>query len=297
MKTKFMSVSMSLLIAGFTLCACSEGLGGVGDNPITPEQPGEPETPEEPAEIKGILSEINIVDEGGMKEILTLSYDADGKLTGTSIGREFPDGQKEEGVMCTYTYDTDKITVERTDGDDVDSRWYELKDGVVTKFVKGDDYDEFTYKDGKLVKFTNWEKDDDVLGTDDIYEFTWNDKALASYEKYELNDEGEKEDVSKYTVTYGTTKAGALAGLFFFGDGAFELSLYLEDICENAPIFDKLGTLPEFLPEKLVRTWSDEGEEQTRTYTAKYTIGTNNLVTKVVIKEDDNEKTYNLVWK
>ena len=43
-----MSVSMSLLIAGFTLCACTEGLGGVGDNPITPETPTTPDEPETP---------------------------------------------------------------------------------------------------------------------------------------------------------------------------------------------------------------------------------------------------------
>ena len=84
MKTKFMSVSMSLLIAGFTLCACTEGLGGVGDNPITPETPttpDEPETPETPTEIKGILSEISVESEGN-NGVLAFTYGDDGKPVG-----------------------------------------------------------------------------------------------------------------------------------------------------------------------------------------------------------------------
>ena len=59
--------------------------------------------------------------------------------------------------------------------------------------------------------------------------------------------------------------------------------------------------MPEYLPEKLVRTWKEEGNDVTRTITAKYTLDSNNLVTKIVVKvvegENTEETTYNLKWK
>lgn len=41
MNTKFMSVSMSLLIAGFTLCSCDKIISN-DDNPTTPSTPSTP---------------------------------------------------------------------------------------------------------------------------------------------------------------------------------------------------------------------------------------------------------------
>ena len=162
---------------------------------------------------------------------------------------------------------------------------------------------EFTYKDGKLIGFKAWEKTEESgkMETDELFDFSWNENVIASYERYELNDQEEKEDVNNYTVTYGTVKAGVLANIFFYGGGVFELPFYVEDLAESAPIFDKLGAMPEYLPEKLVRTWKEEGNDVTRTITAKYTLDSNNLVTKVVVKvvegENTEETTYNLKWK
>jgi hypothetical protein len=154
MKTKFMSVSMSLLIAGFTLCACTEGLGGVGDNPITPETPttpDEPETPETPTEIKGILSEISVESEGN-NGVLAFTYGDDGKVTKAAYKSVDPfTGDSYEGLSCTFTYETDKITVKAKRDDNVETKVYTLTDGVVTKYADDYGYDEFTYKDGKLL--------------------------------------------------------------------------------------------------------------------------------------------------
>ena len=301
-----MSVSMSLLIAGFTLCACTEGLGGVGDNPITPETPttpDEPETPETPTEIKGILSEISVESEGN-NGVLAFTYGDDGKVTKAAYKSVDPfSGDTFEGLSCTFTYETDKITVKAKRDDNVETKVYTLADGVVTKYADDNGYDEFTYKDGKLIGFKAWEKNEESgkFETDENYEFTWIDKVLSDYKKFELNEAGEKEDEVKYGVEYGTIKAGVLAGIFFYAGGVFELPFYVEDLAESAPIFDKLGTMPEYLPEKLVRTWKEEGQDYTRTITAKYTLDKNNLVTKVVIKvvEGDytEEYTYNLKWK
>ena len=132
-----MSVSMSLLIAGFTLCACTEGLGGVGDNPITPETPttpDEPETPETPTEIKGILSEISVESEGN-NGVLAFTYGDDGKVTKAAYKRVDPfTGDSYEGLSCTFTYETDKITVKAKRDDNVETKVYTLTDGVVTKY-------------------------------------------------------------------------------------------------------------------------------------------------------------------
>ena len=292
-----MSVSMSLLVAGFTLCACNSDLDGVNDNPITPEDP------ETPAEIKGILSEISVESEGN-NGVLAFTYGDDGKVTKAAYKSVDPfTGDSNEGLSCTFTYDTDKITVKAKRNDEEETKVYTLTDGIVTKYTKGNDYDEFTYKDGKLIGFKAWEKDEDSgnMETDEIFDFTWNENVIASYERYELNANSEKEDVNKYTVTYGTVKAGVLASIFFYGGGAFELPFYVEDLAESAPIIDKLGTMPEYLPEKLVRTWKEEGQDCTRTITAKYTLDSNNLVTKIVVKviegENTEETTYNLKWK
>ena len=303
MKTKFMSVSMSLLIAGFTLCACTEGLGGVGDNPITPETPTTPDEPETPTEIKGILSEISVESEGN-NGVLAFTYGDDGKVTKAAYKSVDPfTGDSYEGLSCTFTYETDKITVKAKRDDNVETKVYTLTDGVVTKYADDYGYDEFTYKDGKLIGFKAWEKNEESgeIETDELFDFSWNENVIASYERYELNDQEEKEDVNNYTVTYGTVKAGVLANIFFYGGGVFELPFYVEDLAESAPIFDKLGAMPEYLPEKLVRTWKEEGNDVTRTITAKYTLDSNNLVTKVVVKvvegENTEETTYNLKWK
>ena len=292
-----MSVSMSLLVAGFTLCACNSDLDGVNDNPITPEDP------ETPAEIKGILSEISVESEGN-NGVLAFTYSDDGKITKAAYKSVDPvTGDSEEGLSCTFTYDTDKITVKAKRYDDVETKVYTLTDGIVTKYADDNGYDEFTYKDGKLIGFKAWEKNDESgeMETDEIFDFTWNEKVIASYERYELNANSEKEDVNKYTVTYGDVKAGVLASIFFYGGGVFELPFYVEDLAESAPIIDKLGTMPEYLPEKLVRTWKEEGNDVTRTITAKYTLDSNNLVTKIVVKviegENTEETTYNLKWK
>ena len=299
MKTKFMSVSMSLLIAGLTLCSCDEIFGDV-DNPATPN---ETKTPETPTEVKPILSEISVESEGN-NGVLAFTYGDDGKVTKAAYKSVDPfTGDSYEGLSCTFTYETDKITVKAKRDDNVETKVYTLTDGIVTKYSSDYGYNEFTYQDGKLIGFKAWEKNEESgeMETDEIFDFTWNEKVIASYEKYELNANSEKEDVNKYTVTYGDVKAGVLASIFFYGGGVFELPFYVEDLAESAPIFDKLGAMPEYLPEKLVRTWKEEGQDCTRTITAKYTLDSNNLVTKVVVKvvegENTEETTYNLKWK
>ena len=299
MKKKFMSVSMSLLIAGLTLCSCDEIFGDV-DNPATPN---ETKTPETPTEVKPILSEISVESEGN-NGVLAFTYGDDGKVTKAAYKSVDPvTGDSNEGLSCTFTYETDKITVKAKRDDNVETKVYTLTDGIVTKYSSDNGYDEFTYNDGKLIGFKAWEKNEESgnMETDEIFDFTWNEKVIASYEKYELNANSEKEDVNKYTVTYGDVKAGVLASIFFYGGGVFELPFYVEDLAESAPIIDKLGTMPEYLPEKLVRTWKEEGNDVTRTITAKYTLDSNNLVTKIVVKVIEGEKTeettYNLKWK
>ena len=294
-----MSVSMSLLIAGLTLCSCDEIFGDV-DNPATPN---ETKTPETPTEVKPILSEISVESEGN-NGVLAFTYGDDGKVTKAAYKSVDPfTGDSYEGLSCTFTYETDKITVKAKRDDNVETKVYTLTDGIVTKYSSDYGYNEFTYQDGKLIGFKAWEKNDESgeMETDEIFDFTWNEKVIASYEKYELNANSEKEDVNKYTVTYGDVKAGVLASIFFYGGGVFELPFYVEDLAESAPIIDKLGTMPEYLPEKLVRTWKEEGNDVTRTITAKYTLDSNNLVTKIVVKvvegENTEETTYNLKWK
>ena len=297
-----MSVSMSLLIAGLTLCSCDEIFGDV-DNPATPTTPNETKTPETPSEVKPILSEISVESEGN-NGVLAFTYGDDGKVTKAAYKSIDPfTGDSNEGLSCTFTYDTDKITVKARRDDNVETKVYTLTDGIVTKYSSDYGYNEFTYQDGKLIGFKAWDKNEESgeMETDEIFDFTWNEKVIASYEKYELNANSEKEDVNKYTVTYGDVKAGVLASIFFYGGGVFELPFYVEDLAESAPIFDKLGAMPEYLPEKLVRTWKEEGNDVTRTITAKYTLDSNNLVTKVVVKvvegENTEETTYNLKWK
>ena len=297
-----MSVSMSLLIAGLTLCSCDEIFGDV-DNPATPTTPNETKTPETPSEVKPILSEISVESEGN-NGVLAFTYGDDGKVTKAAYKSVDPfTGDSYEGLSCTFTYETDKITVKAKRDDNVETKVYTLTDGIVTKYSSDNGYDEFTYNDGKLIGFKAWEKNEESgnMETDEIFDFTWNEKVIASYEKYELNANSEKEDVNKYTVTYGDVKAGVLASIFFYGGGVFELPFYVEDLAESAPIIDKLGTMPEYLPEKLVRTWKEEGNDVTRTITAKYTLDSNNLVTKIVVKvvegENTEETTYNLKWK
>ena len=294
-----MSVSMSLLIAGLTLCSCDEIFGDV-DNPATPN---ETKTPETPTEVKPILSEISVESEGN-NGVLAFTYGDDGKVTKAAYKSVDPfTGDSYEGLSCTFTYETDKITVKAKRDDNVETKVYTLTDGIVTKYSSDYGYNEFTYQDGKLIGFKAWDKNEESgeMETDEIFDFTWNEKVIASYEKYELNANSEKEDVNKYTVTYGDVKAGVLASIFFYGGGVFELPFYVEDLAESAPIIDKLGTMPEYLPEKLVRTWKEEGTEKTSTITAKYTLDSNNLVTKIVVKviegENTEETTYNLKWK
>ena len=186
-----MSVSMSLLIAGFTLCACTEGLGGVGDNPITPETPTTPDEPETPTEIKGILSEISVESEGN-NGVLAFTYGDDGKVTKAAYKRVDPfTGDSYEGLSCTFTYETDKITVKAKRDDNVETKVYTLTDGVVTKYADDYGYDEFTYKDGKLIGFKAWEKNEESgeMETDELFDFSWNENVIASYERYELNDQ------------------------------------------------------------------------------------------------------------
>ena len=294
-----MSVSMSLLIAGLTLCSCDEIFGDV-DNPATPN---ETKTPETPTEVKPILSEISVESEGN-NGVLAFTYGDDGKVTKAAYKSVDPfTGDSYEGLSCTFTYETDKITVKAKRDDNVETKVYTLTDGIVTKYSSDYGYNEFTYQDGKLIGFKAWDKNEESgeMETDELFDFSWNENVIASYERYELNDQQEKEDVNNYTVTYGTVKAGVLANIFFYGGGVFELPFYVEDLAESAPIFDKLGAMPEYLPEKLVRTWKEEGQDCTRTITAKYTLDSNNLVTKVVVKvvegENTEETTYNLKWK
>ena len=92
-------------------------------------------------------------------------------------------GDSYEGLSCTFTYETDKITVKAKRDDNVETKVYTLTDGVVTKYADDYGYDEFTYKDGKLIGFKAWEKNEESgeMETDELFDFSWNENVIASY--------------------------------------------------------------------------------------------------------------------
>ena len=129
--------------------------------PVTPTTPEESTTPEEPTEIKGVLSEINSVDEGGGKEIAAFTYGDDGKVTKAIYTFKDPEGNTQGEISYAFTYSTDKIEVTRTDGDEVEKKVYTIEDGKVTKYESDWGYDALIYTEGKLTQVKDYDKENE----------------------------------------------------------------------------------------------------------------------------------------
>ena len=160
-----------------------------------------------------------------------------------------------------------------------------MKDGKVVSKTSSYSKYTFDYASGKLQEYKEFDVDDN--GNEDLeddYKLTWSGANVTKIAK-----EGRS-----YEVTYSTIKGGSVAAaLFLFGGGEVgHFPLDVDEIRRNAPILDKMGDMPEYLPSKVV---------ETTTYTFTYTQNGEGLITALkVVADSTNEKettNYTLTWK
>lgn len=282
----FRTVAAATMMLAMTSC---DEIAGIFDNPVEPD----PSTPTvvKPKLLTKITAE-SVDDEGNPRtEAITLKYDNEYRIASTLY----------DGVTYNYTYGTDKIDVKYKNDEGEDRTIaYVLKDGkVVSKTSSGSKYT-FDYTSGKLKEYKEFYVDDEGNeNLEDDYKLTWSDANLT-----QVGKEGKTCD-----ITYGTVKGGsAAAALFIFGGGEIgHFFLDVDEIRRNAPILDKLGDMPEYLPSTVVETEENEDEHgipqtETTTYTFTYTQDSDGLITTVKVvatsTEHGTESTdYTLTWE
>ena len=263
----------------YAVCICL-------DDPVEPE-PTAP-TVVKPKLLTKIVS-VNGDSNGASKDEITLKYDANSRISSTIY----------DGITYNYTYGTNTIDVKYKNDDGEDRTIaYVLKDGKVVSKTSSYSKYTFDYASGKLQEYKEFDVDDN--GNEDLeddYKLTWSGANVTKIAK-----EGRS-----YEVTYSTIKGGSVAAaLFLFGGGEVgHFPLDVDEIRRNAPVLDKMGDMPEYLPSMVVETreYEDEGQlkTETTTYTFTYTQNGEGLITALkVVADSTNEKettNYTLTWK